>query len=369
MASIAKRNGRWLAGYRDETGRERSKMFDRKTDGQRWLDEITTALVTGTYVDPRAGRVTFGEYATSWLTTRVLRPTSLANYEATLRLNVFPRIGGRQMSSIRPSEIESLVTWMSTDTPDHAALKPATVRMAMAVTSSVFKSAVRDRKIPSNPCVGVKLPEVEHRQVVPLTTEKVMDVLAATPPEWRSAVVLGAGAGLRQGEAFGLTVDRIDFLRRTLRVDRQLLTLPRREPLLAPPKSRSSVRTIPLPQTVVEALSAHLARFDTYSDGLLFKPMFRSAFSAKVWVPARTAAGFGPDVTFHSLRHYYASLLIRHGESVKTVQARLGHASAVETLNVYSHLWHDADDRTREAVDSALGAPAEQWRNAHVAVV
>ncbi|WP_457098595.1 tyrosine-type recombinase/integrase [Microbacterium sp. P5_E9] len=56
----------------------------------------------------------------------------------------------------------------------------------------------------------------------------------------------------------------------------------------------------------------------------------------------------------HALRHYYASLLIRYGESVRTVQARLGHASAAETLDTYSHLWHDAEDRTRDAVDSVL---------------
>jgi hypothetical protein len=60
-------------------------------------------------------------------------------------------------------------------------------------------------------------------------------------------------------------------------------------------------------------------------------------------------------VTFHDLRHYYASLLIRHGESVKVVQKRLGHKSAVETLDTYSHLWPDSEDRTREAVDEVLG--------------
>jgi integrase len=54
-------------------------------------------------------------------------------------------------------------------------------------------------------------------------------------------------------------------------------------------------------------------------------------------------------VTFH------ASLLIRHGESVKVVQKRLGHKSAVETLDTYSHLWPDSEDRTREAVDEVLG--------------
>ena len=66
------------------------------------------------------------------------------------------------------------------------------------------------------------------------------------------------------------------------------------------------------------------------------------------------------------IRHLYASLLIRHGESVKTVQARLGHASAAITLDTYSHLWPDADDTTRAAVELALGggAAADSLRTA-----
>ncbi|VXC32465.1 hypothetical protein MICRO8M_90098 [Microbacterium sp. 8M] len=74
------------------------------------------------------------------------------------------------------------------------------------------------------------------------------------------------------------------------------------------------------------------------------------------WRPAATAARLteGTGKGMHALRHYYASLLIRYGESVKVVQERLGHASAAETLDTYSHLWADSDDRTREAVDSVL---------------
>ena len=75
-------------------------------------------------------------------------------------------------------------------------------------------------------------------------------------------------------------------------------------------------------------------------------------------------AGPPAGVGFHDLRHFYASLLIRHGESVKTVQLRLWHASAVETLNTYSHLWPDSDDRTREAVDLVLGPPADESASA-----
>ena len=108
------------------------------------------------------------------------------------------------------------------------------------------------------------------------------------------------------------------------------------------------------------------------SGGLVFtlsgKPITRQTFGHK-WRPAVAKAGLPAGTGFHALRHYYASLLIRHGESVKTVQARLGHASAVETLDTYSHLWPDSDDRTRDAIDSVLGSSpsgsaADQLRTA-----
>ena len=164
-------------------------------------------------------------------------------------------------------------------------------------------------------------------------------------------------------------MDRIDWLRRTVRVDRQLVLLPGAPPTLTPPKTEASVRTIPLPRVVVDALAAHLAAYPAGPGGLVFtspegQPQRRTAFSARVWRPAVQAAGLdryddGEGATFHDLRHHYASLLIRFGESVKTVQARLGHASAAETLDTYSHLWPDSDDRTREAVDAALGAAVQ----------
>jgi integrase len=198
-------------------------------------------------------------------------------------------------------------------------------------------------------------------------------LVAALPERFRALAILGAGSGMRQGEAFGLSVDRINFLRRTVQVDRQLVLVQGHEPFLAPPKTAKSHRTIPLPQVVINALAAHLATFPAeplrirvgspsaaFQDvPLIFiaddgRPLRRTSFSA-IWRPAAREIGLPSRMAFHTLRHYYASLLIRHGESVKTVQVRLGHATAAETLDTYSHLWPDSEDRTREAVDSVLG--------------
>lgn len=117
---------------------------------------------------------------------------------------------------------------------------------------------------------------------------------------------------------------------------------------------------MPVPEVVLQALARHLETFEPGRDGLIFtndrgEPISRTR-SSDVWRRAVTVAGLPVDTHFHDLRHFYGSLPIRHGESVKVVQARLGHASAAETLDTYSHLWPDSEDRTREAVDGVLGA-------------
>jgi integrase len=116
---------------------------------------------------------------------------------------------------------------------------------------------------------------------------------------------------------------------------------------------------------VTEVLAAHVTRFKPGPDGLIFtteagRPVGRNRVAEVIKAAAEKAKA--PDVRFHDLRHFYASALIRKGLSVKVVQARLGHASAVETLDVHGHLWPDDEDRTRQAVDELLGGElAEDW--------
>jgi integrase len=215
------------------------------------------------------------------------------------------------------------------------------------------------------PCVNVKLPEIVRERVVPLELDQVEALADAMPARYRTLVMVGAGTGLRQGEAFGLTADRIDFLRRTLTIDQQLVTV-KGAPKLGPPKTRASRRELPLPDVVLEPLSSHVATYQPGASGLVFTnerigPISRSAFS-RVWRRAVDTSAVPAGTTFHDLRHHYASLLIRHGESVKVVQARLGHASAAETLDTYSHLWPDAEDRTRAAIDTAWRSHADYSR-------
>lgn len=352
MAHITKRNGRWQATYRDPSRHERTKTFDRKVDAERWLAEQTVEVGRGTWIDPSAGRVTFGDYARRWAAAQVWRPSTVASVAQRLDNHIIPYLGDLPIGALRPSDLQAWVKGRSLE------LAPGTVRITVQTLRSVLRAAVADRLIPASPADNLRLPSVEHAQVVPLDHQQVAALRAALPERYRAAATLGAGAGLRQGELFGLSADRVDFLRRTIRVDRQLVTAVAGPPSLGPVKTPSSLRTIPVPEVVLHALSAHLAAWPAQPDTPIFTtedgpPVARNR-AGRIWRRAATEAALPPGGGWHALRHYYASVLIGAGESVKSVQARLGHKSAAVTLDVYSHLWPADEDRTRSAVQAAL---------------
>ncbi len=119
------------------------------------------------------------------------------------------------------------------------------------------------------------------------------------------------------------------------------------------------MRAIPVPSVVLEEMTAHLQAIGAGPGGLVFtndqgEPIRRN-HAGKIWRAAARRAGV-EGRSFHDLRHYCASVLIDSGASVKVVQHHLGHATASQTLDVYSHLWPEDEDRTRTALEVALRA-------------
>lgn len=355
MASIDKRpGGGYRARWREYPGGpQKTRQFARKTEAERFLDGIRGDLARGLYVDPAGGRVLFRDYAEEWRAAQVHRPTTALQTQSYLRVHAYPTLGHRPIGAIRRSEIQGWVKKRS------EVLSPGSVELVYRWVATIFKAAVGDRLIPASPCVRIALPKGDRHEIVPLEVEVVGALAEAVPARYRALIVLAAGTGLRQGECFGLTVDRVDFLRRQVRVDRQLVGVRDGRPVWGPPKSEAGFRTVPMPGVVIDAMSTHLAERGASVDGLVFTnsqgaPLRRSAFGA-AWHRAGGRIGLPAGATFHDLRHFYASLLIAHGCSVKAVQKRLGHQSAMETLDTYSHLWPDGDDETRDAVDTVLG--------------
>ena len=367
MASIQKRpNNKWRARYRDLDGREHSRHFDRKIDAQRWLDEVTASLVTGQYVDPRSTKVPFKQYAERWCSAQPHRPSTAKAVAQHLRCYVYPSWEKRALGAIKPGDVQR---WIASLTKTYE-LAPSTARTVFNTVNAVLGAAVRDRMIPHNPCEGAKLPPVPRKQIVPLTVEQVLVLSKAVPPRYRALVLLAAGSGLRPGELFGLQVRHVDLLKRTVLVEQQVQQTAGSGVYACPPKTVRSHRTVPLPKVAFDALKQHLRDFPAGSTDFLFRapeggPIVYSHFMHSAWRPAAHKSGLPSGTGPHALRHHYASLLIQHGESVKTVSERLGHTNAAMTLNIYTHLWPDSEERTRAAIDKAYGQNPDEGKTSN----
>ena len=359
--SIDKRpNGKYRSRWREVAGGpQKTQTFDRKIDAQRHLTAMNAALLHGSYVDPSAGKVRLKEYSLRWAEQQPWRQSSRERIVSVLDKHIVPRFGALELRALKPTDVRSWVGEMS------KTLAPSTVESYYRVLVAVMRSAVVDKLIHQSPCgPSIKLPRRQSTTsaLVPLSVEQVQTIASAVPERLRALVLTSAGLGLRQGEACGLTRDRVDFLRRRVTIDRQLICNAGEVPSLGPPKTPASVRTVPLPDVVGEVLARHIAEYAVDTGALLFtmddqRPVRRASWG-HIFRAATDSVKI--DATSHDLRHHAASLLISKGCSVKAVQSFLGHATAAETLDTYGHLWPDDDDKIRASIDGAYRGAESQ---------
>ena len=108
VAHVEKRgSGRWRARYRDPDNRERSRTFARRVDAERWLTSVEHAKLSGAYIDPALGRVTFGRWAEEWLATPGKRPSAWARDESILRNHLLPTLVSRGLGTIKPNDVQA----------------------------------------------------------------------------------------------------------------------------------------------------------------------------------------------------------------------------------------------------------------------
>lgn len=364
---------RYRARYIGPDGTERSKSFpDRqKRKAEDWLTQIEADMNRGQYIDPSAGRVTVKQFAETWLASLTMDPLSYVTTEQRIRLHVVPHLGSRPLASVRPSHVREWLVKLGAH-----GLSPASQRGVFANLSTMLTAAVEDHVIPRNPCrsTSVKAPKLDGRRLTPWLLSQVLAVRAALPDSNRAMVDLAAGCGMRQGEVFGLAVDQVDFAEGAVHVVRQVRLI-RNRPVFSLPKG-GKTRSVPLPDSVAKSLQAHIAAHPPLDvtlpwrdvDGppvtasLLFfnekgESWNRNLFNRSTWRPALSEAGIqrARENGMHALRHFYASVLLDAGESIKALSDYLGHHDPGFTLRTYTHLMPSSEKRTKEAVDRALG--------------
>ena len=244
----------------------------------------------------------------------------------------------------------------------HAAgLAPGTIKTRYVNVRSVFRAAAKDRVIGSDPTDGVRPPRGRRADVamsIP-TLEEVGQLMAVADEGFQPFIALCAFAGLRLGEAAAVQVGDVDFLRKSLKVSRQVQRINGGDIDVRAPKYDSE-RVVYLADSLVSVIAEHIANHGTTGrHRWLFAgdgddPPHQNTVGYW-WRKTLRDAGLA-GIKLHDLRHFYASGLIAAGCDVVTVQRSLGHAKATTTLNTYAHLWPTAKDRTRKAAESIMSA-------------
>lgn len=350
MGNIQKReNGKWRARYRDPSGRERARHFDRKVDAERWLTAVESTKHRGEWIDPALSRITVGDWSTGWLQGQSqLKPLTRERYRNIVRVQILPDWEKHRLSAITHADVVAWVAKLQAD--GYAA---ATIRQVHRVLSLMLDLAVRDGRLPRNPATGVRLPRPAKGEPVFLSALQVEQLARACGPDYDLFVRVLAYTGMRWGEATAVRVRRVDLMRRRIEVVHTAIEL-EGEMTYGTPKTHQA-RSVPIPRSLVDDLAALIAGkapddlvFTTARGDVLRNHNFRS----RVFKPAAEAIGV-PGLTPHDLRHTAASLAVQAGANVKAVQRMLGHASAAMTLDVYAGLFGDDLDAVADRLDKA----------------
>lgn len=337
-----------------------------KTDAQKYLNAALRRRDDGFEVI--LTRQTLGLWIEEWLATWCsgISSRTKSDYERLCRRYLPVQLRTRQLALITPSEIQAFVNELSA-----RGLSPRTVRMAHGALRTCLNRAVRLGKISRNVATLVELPRNAHTERQYLNASQAATFLSGCAcDEWGDFFALLLLTGLRPGEALGLQWGDLDS--NVLRVRRALIHVAGEQARLSTTKTGRS-RVIPLGDVAMKALKNHRRRQAErrlllgarYTDQDLIFSNQSGGFAdmhniiSRHFKPLLQRLSL-PSVRLYDLRHSHATLLLAAGEHPKVVQERLGHSSITLTLDVYSHVVPEMQQRTADRLDALLTAHSAQ---------
>lgn len=353
---------RFTIGTDPATGKQIQKSVYGKTQAEaaQKLREATASVDKAEYVEPE--KLTLAEWLQIWQDTYLtgVKQATRASYEGIIRNHLIPALGAVRLDQLDPHRIQRFINGIQRD--------PKTVKNIHGALHAALRQAVRLRYIPHNPADNTALPRIERKEMQFLDETGAAAFLEAVEGH-RFGILYQfiLLTGLREGEALGLTWDRIDFRRGTIVIDRQLVKERKKggQYYLGSPKN-GKTRTIMPPLYAMQLLRSQKARQaeqrlkagDLWQDTGL---VFTNETGGNLAVPTvynqfkRIVAGIGqPDLRIHDLRHSYAVAALRSGDDIKTLQSNLGHHAAAFTLDRYGHVTDQMKQASAERMEQYI---------------
>jgi integrase len=384
---------RWLAIWLDPDRQEKTRAFARQSDAFAYGKRMESDAARGEYIDPKAGNGLVGPLARKHLGLQKIGATTRRQYESALANHVDPKFASRTVRSVKPSEIAE---WLTGPLSDYSASIQQT---AFFLLRGTFDLAVADNLRRDNPARSpiIEPPaKADRKPRILWDADTAWRVIAEHPEPYRAIPVCEAGLGMRQGCAFALAGEDIDFDAMTVDIRRQVVRV-RGEYYFSLPKY-GKTRTVPMSRGVAAFLKGHMDKYPPRPYSLPWmgehgktgpartcRLLFRwhgddrrtrgrhivtANYDKGVWYPALSRAGVGPPPAdkgrrynspgrangSHILRHLFETMLDEGGVSLAGQMEFMGHSRKGQpiTIGVYSHVTAETLERARQAIDAAL---------------
>ena len=370
-----RKDGRWegriIIGY-DDNGKAKTKSVfgATKTECAKKLKELQgeTYHITGRLPTQAKSSMSFGEWMDLWYRhycKQTIRETTRTSYENRIYQHIIPEIGSIALDKLTQNDLQDFYTRLKVsgrlqyEDQQGKGLSDRMVRGCHASCRMALEKAVKEGLITMNPAIGCKLPPKKAREMQVLTHDEMQRFLIQAKHDgYYEIFLLDLSTGLRRGELMGLQWKDLNMTTGELRIERQVSRV-NGELKTFPPKTKSSIRTIVLPQSVLKMLKAYQP--STNGSKWIFPSPVKTEDSprdphtvySKMQLVLQRAEC--KRIRFHDLRHTFATMALEHGMDVKTLSAMIGHVSSATTLDIYSHITTEMEINAAQKIDKGIG--------------
>lgn len=370
-----RKDGRWegriVVAY-DEKGLPKTKNVLAKTKAEcvEKLKELKAELGTSERIKCFPD-MPFGEWIDYWYRTyckNTLKEYTQTTYEQRIYKQIIPKLGHYPLNKITAGTLEKFYAELKTDgrlvrrEQNGNELSDSVIRSIHAHCRAALQKAVDEGLISKDPAIGCKLPPKRYAEIKILSPEEMQKLLYQAQIEgFYEMFLLDLSTGLRRGELLGLKWDDIDFDEGTLSVKRQV-RFEKGILKISSPKTKASERTIVLPIPIIEMLKEYRMRINSiwlFPSPVKSEDVPRDPTACRKRLSQILERAGCKHVSFHALRHTFASHAFHYGMDVKTLASTIGHESVETTLNVYANtsekMKQDAADRIDDTLGTATG--------------
>jgi integrase len=359
-------SGHWR-GQVSIDGRRMSHTAPTQAEIRRWIKEITGQIEAGLTYD--AAQTMLNEFLTGWLAQKktALRTATYQQYDWLAKTHIIPELGKFKLQEITPARVQKFYDDMLT-----RGVGVRAIRVTHGVLHGCMNHAARLGLMARNPCAVCILPKQENKEMAVWTESHVSQFLI-TVKGHRNEILyhLALATGMRRGELLGLKWSDIDWLARTLKVQRQVCQPNEGGWKFQEPKSDRGKRSIELGKGMLERLREQEKKINLErraigerwkENDLIFPssvgtPQGGSRLTNEFLKLAHDAGL--PRIRFHDCRHTAASIMLSHGVPPVIVAGILGHSLAM-LMDKYAHFIPSSQGIVAKLMDELMPVDVTQ---------